>query len=114
MTVRHVAATVLLVAGCSLQVLAVIGLVCMRDTFDRLHYVGLAGVGALLIGVAILVRESFSLIGDKALLTGVLLVLIGAPTIHVTARSLRIRERGDWREGVERQRNRRASGGGSP
>jgi multisubunit Na+/H+ antiporter MnhG subunit len=103
-TVRHVAATALLVAGCSVQVLAVVGLLAMRDTFDRLHYVGVAGVGALLIGVAILVRESFSLIGDKALLTGVLLMLLGAPTIHVTARSLRIREHGGWKEGIERER----------
>ena len=44
-----------------------LGLLVMRDVYDRLHYVGLAGYGALLIGIAILVRESFSLIGDKAL-----------------------------------------------
>src|SRR5438105_5438539 len=60
MSTRHVATTVLLIAGCSLQVLAVIGLLAMRDTYDRLHYVGLAGYGALLIAAAILVRESFS------------------------------------------------------
>jgi monovalent cation/proton antiporter MnhG/PhaG subunit len=92
-----VVATVLLIAGCSLQVLAVIGLLVMRDAYDRLHYLGLAGYGALLLGVAILVRESFSLIGDKALLTGVIIAVFGPVVGHVTARSLRIRERGDWR-----------------
>ena len=112
MNARHLAATVLLVAGCSLQVLAVIGLVAMRDVFDRLHYVGVTSVGALLVGVAILVRESFSLIGDKALLTGVLLVVLGAVTVHVTARSLRIRERGDWKAGIE-QRGEGARRGGA-
>ena len=108
MSTRHVATTVLLIAGCSLQVLAVIGLLAMRDTYDRLHYVGLAGYGALLIAAAILVRESFSLIGDKALLTGVLLVLLGPVLIHTTARSLRIREHGDWRHGIGRRGKRGA------
>jgi multisubunit Na+/H+ antiporter MnhG subunit len=103
---RHVIATVLLVSGCTLQVLAVIGLVAMRDVFDRLHYVGVAGIGALLIGLAILVRESFSLIGDKSLLTGVLLFVFGATTVHVTARSLRIRAHGSWTHGIERDRAR--------
>jgi multisubunit Na+/H+ antiporter MnhG subunit len=100
----HLAATVLLVTGCALQVLAVVGLVGMRSAYDRLHYVGLAGFGALLVGVAILVRESFSLIGDKALLTGVLVVLFGPVLVHTTARSLRIREHGDWRAQIEKHR----------
>jgi multisubunit Na+/H+ antiporter MnhG subunit len=106
-TLRHVAATVLLVAGCSLQVLAVLGLVVMRDALDRLHYVGVAGFGALLCGTAVLVRESFSLIGDKSLLTGAVLALFGPLLVHVTARSLRIREHGDWRAQIERHREER-------
>ena len=106
MSVRHVAATVLLVAGCSLEVLAVLGVAAMRDAFDRLHFVGLAGYGALLVEVAILVRESFSLIGDKALLTGCLFLLVGPLLVHTTARSLRARERGDWHAGIEDDRER--------
>ena len=104
MSWRHVAATVLLVAGCSLEVLALIGLMAMRNAYDRLHYVGVAGFGALLVGVSIVVRESFSLIGDKALVTGAVLVLFGPILVHTTARSLRIREHGDWREQIERHR----------
>jgi monovalent cation/proton antiporter MnhG/PhaG subunit len=100
-TWRHVLATVLLVAGASLQVLAVIGLVTMRDVYDRLHYVGLAAYGALLVAVAIVIRESFSLLGDKALATAAVLVLFGPVLVHATARSLRVREHGDWREGIE-------------
>lgn len=101
MTVGHVVATVLLAGGVGLEVLAVIGVSVMRNVFDRLHYVGLAGFGALLIGTSILVRESFSLIGDKGLATGLLVVLLGPVLMHVTARSLLIRERGDWRDGIE-------------
>jgi len=97
----HAIATVLLIAGVALQLFAVLGMTVMRDVFDRLHYVGLAGYGALLIGIAILVRESFSLVGDKALATGAVLVLVGPVLVHTTARSFRTREAGDWRAGVE-------------
>lgn len=104
MSPGDVIATVVLVCGTVLELFAVIGLVVMRDVYDRLHYVGLAGYGALLVAVAILAHESFSLIGDKALATGVLLVLIGPVVVHTTARSFRTRERGDWREGIEDER----------
>jgi multisubunit Na+/H+ antiporter MnhG subunit len=101
MNFSHLATTVVLIAGVALQLFAVLGLLVMRNVFDRLHYVGLAGYGALLIGISILIRESWSLIGDKALLTGGLLVLIGPVLVHTTMRSLRTREQGDWREGIE-------------
>jgi multisubunit Na+/H+ antiporter MnhG subunit len=97
----HIAATVLLIAGTLLELFAVLGLLVMRNAYDRLHYVGLAGYGGLLIGVSIVVRESWSLVGDKALLTGAVLVLVGPVLVHVTLRSFLTRERGDWREGIE-------------
>jgi multicomponent Na+:H+ antiporter subunit G len=103
---HQVIATVLLVAGVSIEVVAVLGLVAMRDVFDRLHYVGLAGFGALLVGISILVREGFSLIGDKALVTGAFLALLSPVLVHATARSFRIREHGDWRKGIEEHRGR--------
>jgi multisubunit Na+/H+ antiporter MnhG subunit len=99
---RTSVATVLLVAGCGVELLAVLGLCVMRNAYDRLHYVGAVGYGALLIAVAVVFRESFSLIGDKALLVGAVLVASGPVLVHTTMRSLLIRERGDWREGIER------------
>jgi hypothetical protein len=73
----------------------------MRNAYDRFHYVGLAGFGALLVAVAIVVRESFSLIGDKALLVGVILIASGPVMAQTTVRSLLIRERGDWKAELE-------------
>jgi monovalent cation/proton antiporter MnhG/PhaG subunit len=102
----HVIATVLLALGVLLELFAVLGIVVMRDAFDRLHYVGLAGYGALLIAVAIVVQESWSLIGDKALATGAVLLLVGPVLVHTTARSFRTRKRGDWREGIEQEAER--------
>ncbi len=103
MSAGHVIATVVLVCGALLELFAVIGVAVMRDVYDRLHYVGLAGYGALLVGISILAHESFSLIGDKALATGLLLVLIGPVVVHTTARSFRVRERGEWRAGIEQE-----------
>ncbi len=97
MSWRAVVAVILLIAGGLLELIAVLGMCVMRDVYDRLHYVGLAGFGGFLIGLAVLVRESFSLIGDKALLVGVVLVVAGPVLVQSTTRSLLIRERGDWR-----------------
>jgi multisubunit Na+/H+ antiporter MnhG subunit len=98
---RSVVAAVLLVAGGALELVAVLGLCVMRDVYDRLHYVGVASFGALLIGVAVVVRESFSLIGDKALLVGVVLVVMGPIVVQTTVRSFLVRELGDWRHKID-------------
>ena len=97
MSWRAVVGVALLIAGGMLELVAVLGLCVMRDVYDRLHYVGLAGFGAFVITLAVVVRESFSLIGDKALLVGVVLVLAGPVLVQTTVRSLLIREFGDWR-----------------
>ena len=98
MSWQAVIAAILLISGGVLELIAVLGICVMRDAYDRLHYVGLAGFGALLMTVAVTVRESFSLIGNKALLVGVVLVLTGPVLAQTTARSLLIRELGDWRK----------------
>ena len=100
----QVIAAVLLIAGGLLELLAVLGICVMRDAYDRLHYPGLAGFGAFLICLAVLFRESFSLIGDKALLVGVILVLSGPILVQTTVRSLLIREIGDWRAKAREER----------
>jgi multisubunit Na+/H+ antiporter MnhG subunit len=99
---RIFVATVLLIAGCGIELIAVLGLCAMRSTYDRLHYVGLVAYGALLIAIAVVFRESFSLIGDKALLVAAVLIVTGPVLVHTTMRSMLIREHGDWREGIER------------
>lgn len=113
-TLRQVIVDVLLFGGVLLELLAVLGVCVMRDVFDRLHYVSVAGFGALLIGISILVRESFSLIGDKSLLTGVILVVVSPVLVHTTARSFRIRLFGSWEvrtaELLEEDRGEREAG----
>ena len=93
--IGHVLVVVLLVAGVTVEILCCVGVLVMRGVYARLHYTAPAGLGALLVAVAILLREGFSLIGDKALLIAVF-VLVTSPVLsHVTARAARIRELGD-------------------
>jgi multisubunit Na+/H+ antiporter MnhG subunit len=94
---RDAVVAILLVAGLALMLLSCLGIVLMRSVFDRLHYTGPAALGGLLVAIAILVRESFSLIGDKSLAVGVFLVVSSSVLVHVTGRAARVRELGDWR-----------------
>lgn len=96
MTVRDVIVAVLLVAGGGIEVLCCLGVLVMRDVYDRLHYVGAAAVGAVFIAIAITVQEGFSLIANKALGIALFLLLIGPVLANATSRAARIREHGHW------------------
>jgi multicomponent Na+:H+ antiporter subunit G len=95
-TIADLSVALLLIVGVGIEVLCCVGVLAMRGVYDRLHYTGPAGLGAALIAAAIIVRESFSLIGDKAVLLAVFLVLSSPVLAHVTARAARVREHGTW------------------
>jgi monovalent cation/proton antiporter MnhG/PhaG subunit len=97
MSFRDVVVAVLLVLGVGLQLLACLGLVVMRDSFARIHYVAPAGFGVIAVAAAVLVEESFSTIGDKAIATAAVVLLSGPVLAHVTARSARTRRLGSWK-----------------
>jgi multicomponent Na+:H+ antiporter subunit G len=85
---RDAATTILLVAGTAVAGLACLGALLMRDALDRLHYTGALTAAALLIGAAVFVRESFSLIGDRAIIVAVLVLVTNPVLTHATARTL--------------------------
>ena len=88
MSAHHVIAVVLLVTGTALQAFACLGVALMRDPLDRLHYLAPSGVAGVLFAAAILVQEGFSLIGDKALLLAVFLLVSSPVLAHVTAHAI--------------------------
>ena len=96
MSFQDVAVYVLLALGVGIQVLSAIGVLVMRDAYERLHYVSAAGVGGALACVAVTVRDSFSLIGNKALLVAVFLLVTGPVLVHATGQALRVREQDGW------------------
>ena len=73
--VSSVAVAALLIVGVAIELLCCIGVLVMRGAYARLHYTAPAGVGALLIAIAVVVRQGFSLIGNKALLLAVFVPL---------------------------------------
>ena len=97
MTFRHVCWLVLLTPGVGIQLICAVGLVLLRDALDRLHCAGAVSLGATLVCAAVVVRDSFSLIGNKAAAIGVILLFANPVLVHVTARMIRIRRAGDWR-----------------
>jgi multisubunit Na+/H+ antiporter MnhG subunit len=85
---RDAIATALLLAGAAVELLACAGVLLMRDALDRLHYTGAGTLAALLVVAAVLVRDSFSLIGDKAILLAALVLVMGPVLTHFTAQAI--------------------------
>lgn len=70
----------------------------MRDTYQRLHFLGPVGVVVPpLVAVAVLIQEGVSSQSAKTWLAALALVGTAPLLAHATARAERIRERGDWR-----------------
>lgn len=88
---------ILLGLGLGACVLTAIGLAVAPNVYQRLHFMAAAGtVGVIAIVAAILVRESVSQIGIKAILTGIALIIMNPVLAHATARACRIHNRGQW------------------
>jgi multicomponent Na+:H+ antiporter subunit G len=87
--VRDAAVTVLLVAGVACAVLATLGTLLMRGTLDRLHFAGATVPAALCVAAAVIVRESASLISNKAIAIALMTLVVSPVLTHATARTVR-------------------------
>jgi multisubunit Na+/H+ antiporter MnhG subunit len=85
---------VLIVAGASL------GVLLMRDAYQKLHFVTPAAlVAPFLVALAVMVRMGlYENTGETFLALG-FLVVSGPYLSHTTMRAIRVRENGDWRPG---------------
>jgi monovalent cation/proton antiporter MnhG/PhaG subunit len=89
-TARDLIVDILLAAGVGAELICCLGVLVMRNVFDRLHYAGAAAtVGPIMIGAAVMVRESVSAGGLSTIATVALLFLL-APVVQIaTARAAR-------------------------
>ncbi|HEX6675806.1 MAG TPA: monovalent cation/H(+) antiporter subunit G [Actinomycetes bacterium] len=102
MTARQVAVAVLLTLGVGVELVCCVGVLVMRDAYDKLHYTAPATtVGSLAVAAAVVVSESFSQVGIKALLVFVALLVTNPVLTHATARAARVRQLGAWHVGLE-------------
>jgi len=94
MSAASIAVALLLGFGVAVELACCIGVLVMDDAFDKLHYLGPATiVGPVAVAAAVVVRESLSQAGIKAILAVALLVVASPVLSHATARALYIRRR---------------------
>jgi multicomponent Na+:H+ antiporter subunit G len=97
MSPRDLLVTALLVVGVAVTLFSCLGVLLMRDPYDRLHYTGPAAVVApVAIAAAVVLSEGLSAAGVKAVLIALVLVTTNPVLGHATARAARIRELGEW------------------
>jgi len=93
--VRDVLTDVLLGVACIAAVLGSVGVAVMHDALDRLHFTGAFVLAFVGVAAAIVVREGFSLIADKALLIAGLAVVSSPVAVQVIARAIWVSQHGD-------------------
>jgi multisubunit Na+/H+ antiporter MnhG subunit len=75
-----------------------VGILVMRDAYQKLHYLSpLAVVAPVVVGLAVLVQSGFTENSAQTWLALVFLLAGGPVLTHATIRAARIRADGDWR-----------------
>jgi monovalent cation/proton antiporter MnhG/PhaG subunit len=96
--VRAVAVAALLTVGVGIQLASCLGVLLMHGVYDKLHFTAPATtIGSLAITLAVIVEESLSQAGLKALLVFLILLVANPVLTHATARAVRVRQYGTWR-----------------
>ncbi|HWR48251.1 MAG TPA: monovalent cation/H(+) antiporter subunit G [Pseudonocardiaceae bacterium] len=100
MTIKVVFSDVLLILAVVLVLASSLGVLVMRDVYQKLHFVTPAGlVAPVLVALAVLVQQGYSENTVETWLALLFLVIAGPFLTHATIRAARIRETGDWRLG---------------
>ena len=118
MTARTVVADILLGLAAALVLGSSVGVLVMRDVYQKIHFVTPAAlVAPLAVGLAVLVQSGATIVTAQTWLTLLFVVIAGPVLAHATIRAARIRETGDWRSGrggaSSQPSSRRAGPGGS-
>jgi multicomponent Na+:H+ antiporter subunit G len=88
---------VLVAAGVVGELLCCVGLVVMRDVFDRIHFaMASTTIPPFLIAAAVLVEEDWTQPGINALVIAAVLFLVNPMVAHATARAARARRLGQF------------------
>jgi len=84
--------------------LSVLGMLRMRDPYQRMHYMSVpASLGAGLITIAILLQDGLKPEFFKALVTTFVLIAMNSVVTHAAARAFRIAETKDWKPNAEEE-----------
>lgn len=95
MNVQQLGVWTLLGVGVFVALLCAVGVLLMRDAYERLHYLApISSVSVMAIAIAILLQEALSQAGIKSIIVALILVLMNSVLTHATARAARVREFG--------------------
>jgi multicomponent Na+:H+ antiporter subunit G len=105
MTAREMVAAGLVGLGVAIELLCCVGILVMRNTFARLHYLGPATtVGPLAIAAGVLTVSSSAANDIKVILIALTLFISGPILTHATARAARVRRIGSVSGAAHSQR----------
>jgi multisubunit Na+/H+ antiporter MnhG subunit len=95
---REILADVLLGLAVAIVLASVVGILVMRDAYQKLHYLTPAAlVAPLIVGLAVLAQSGLTENTAETWLA-LLFIMVASPFLsHATIRAARIREKGDWR-----------------
>ena len=105
--IRQVVTDVLLALAVLTVAAAALGVAIMPNAYARLHYVTPAAVVApVFVALAIFVQEGLDVNTGETIIA-LVFMLVAAPYLsHATIRAMRVRERGDWRQPREQEKQR--------
>ena len=96
MTARTIVADMVLGAAVLVVLGASAGILLMRDVYQKVHYVPLAGlIAPVIVGVAILIQSGWSVNSLQTWLAIALMVIATPFLSHATIRVARIRQTSD-------------------
>jgi multisubunit Na+/H+ antiporter MnhG subunit len=95
---RDIVADILLAMAVAVVIGASLGVLVMRDPYQKLHFVTPAAlVAPVLVALAVLVQMGLYENTGETWLALLFMVIAGPFLSHATIRAIRIREKGDWR-----------------
>jgi len=97
---RDIVADVLLGLAVAVVISASVGVLVMRDPYQKLHFVTPAAlVAPALVALAVLVQMGLYENTGETCLALLFMVIAGPYLSHATIRAIRVRDKGDWRPG---------------
>jgi multicomponent Na+:H+ antiporter subunit G len=95
---KTIAIEILLAAAVLITLISVLGMMRMRDPYQRMHYISPpASLSAILITVAIFLQQGLKPESFKALFTTLVLIAMNTVVTHAAARAFRIAEVENWK-----------------
>jgi multisubunit Na+/H+ antiporter MnhG subunit len=96
--VKDVFSDILLGLAVLIVLASAVGVLAMRDAYQKLHFVTPAAmVAPALVALAVMVQHGVYEMTGESFLALFFMIIAGPFISHATIRAIRVREKGDWR-----------------